>query len=177
MMHLLFAPFYAATISIGHDGGLLVASSRERMLAWGIVFCATAAASLILWLLRIRRRWSLAALLCSLVIPALIMPSVRDEQIHVLRDRITVDGGAWYNPSRSIIDLSDLRDIRQDASQFRLAGMLVEPNAVWHVNRGDGSRQTLQLNGFFTAHRMVVAQYLRDRGHIVESTGAAGLPL
>lgn len=175
MMHLLLAPFYAATISIGDDGGLLVASSRERVLAWGIVFCAAAAASLILWLFRIRRHWSLAALACSLVIPAFIMPSVRHEQIHVLRDRITVEDGAWYSPSRSIIDLRDLRDIRQDESHFRIAGLLVEPNAVWHVSRGDGSRQRLELNGFFTAHRMVVAQYLRDRGHIVESTGAAGL--
>ena len=168
MIHLLLAPFYAASISIGPDGGMLVASSRERVLAWGIVFCLTSAASLILWLLRIRRRWAAAALLGSLLIPALIMPSVRHEQIHVLRERITVDTGTWYWQPRSTIDLSDLREIRQDETQFRFAGMIVEPNAVWNVYRGDGSRERLELNGFFTAHRMVVAQYLRDRGHIVE---------
>ena len=168
MIHLLFAPFYAASISIGPDGGMLVASSRERMLAWGMVFCLTAAASLILWLLRIRRRWAVSALLGSLLVPVLIMPSVRHEQIHVQRDRITVDTGTWYRQSRSTIDLSELRDIRQDEAQFQFAGMIVEPKAVWHVYRGDGSSERLELNGFFTAHRMVVAQYLRDRGHIVE---------
>lgn len=168
MIHLLFSPFYAATISIGPDGGMLISSSRERMLAWGIVFCLVAAGSLILWLFRIRRRWCMAAVAGSLLIPVFIMPSVRHEQIHVLRDRITVDTGAWYRPSLSTIDLSDLRDIRQDEMQFQLAGMIVEPNAVWHVNRGNGTRERVELNGFFTAHRMVVAQYLRDRGHIVE---------
>ena len=173
MIHLLFAPFYAASISIGPDGGMLVASTRERWLAWGIVFCVTAAASLVLWLLRVRRGWAVAALCGSLVIPVFIMPSVRHEQIHVLRDRITVDTGTWDRPSLSTIDLSDLNDIRQDEPQFRFAGMIVEPNAVWHLHRGDGSRESLELNGFFTAHRMAVAQYLRDRGQIVEPHGPA----
>ena len=176
MIHLLFAPFYAASISMGPDGGMLVASTRERVLAWGIVFCLTAATSLILWLLRIRRRWVMATLLGALVIPVFIMPSVRHEQIHVQRDRITVDTGTWYRQSRSTIDLSDLRDIRQDEAQFQFAGMIVEPGAVLHLYRGDGSSDRLELNGFFTAHRMVVAQYLRDRGHIVEPHATAASP-
>lgn len=169
MIELLFAPFHEATISMTADGGLLLASSRERMLAWGIVFCVLSAGALTLWLCRVARPWSLGAFLAALLIPALIMPSLRHEQIHVLPDRITVSSGAWFAPSRKVIDLSQLLQIRERDVQFRLAGWTVEPNALWHIARRDGSRDTVLLNDFFTAHRMAVAQYLRDRGRIVQT--------
>ncbi len=168
MTHLLFGPFYAATISMGPDGGLLVVSSRERMLAWGLVFCVVAATSLFLWLLRFHRQWCLAVFLLSLAIPAIIMPSVRKEVIYVRRDRITVDSGPWFSPSQQVIDLSNMLRIHQQAPEFKIGSLMLEPNAVWRLFRTDGSEQTLLLGQFFTAHRMVVAQYLRDRGRIVE---------
>jgi len=169
MMHLLFSPFYEATITMTPDGGLLLASARERMLAWGIVFCVLAAVSLALWLFRIARPWMIAVFFSTLLIPAVVMPSLRHERIHVLPDRITISSGFWIAPSRDVIDLSGLLHIRERDTQFELAGYAVEPNAVWQVARRDGSRDTLLLNDFFTAHRMVVAQYLRDRGRTVES--------
>jgi hypothetical protein len=168
MIHLLFSPFYEASITMTPDGGLLVASSRERLLAWGIVFCLLAAAALALWVFRIARPWMAAAFLATLLIPVVVMPSLRHEHIHVLPDRITVSSGVWIAPSRDIIDLSGLLHIRERDTQFHLAGYTVEPNAIWHLARRDGSRDTFLLNDFFTAHRMVVAQYLRDRGRIVE---------
>lgn len=168
MIHLLFSPFYEATITMTPDGGLLLASSRERMLAWGIVCCVLAASALLLWLFRIARPWMVAVLLSTLLIPMVVIPSLRHEHIHVLPDRITVSSGIWFAPSRDVIDLSQLLHIQERDMQFRLAGFTVEPNAVWHVTRRDGSRNTLLLNDFFTAHRMAVAQYLRDRGQIVE---------
>lgn len=169
MIDLLFSPFHEATITMTADGGLLLASARERLLAWGIAFCVLAAMSLALWLGRIARPWMVAAFLATLLIPVVVMPSLRHERIHVLPDRITVDSGTWIAPSRDIIDLTAMRHIRERDTQFRLAGYAVEPNAIWHVSRQDGSRDTLLLNDFFTAHRMVVAQYLRDRGRIVEN--------
>ena len=168
MIHLLFGPFYEATISMTPDGGLLVASAHERLLAWGLVFCLLAAVSLSLWLFRIARPWMAAAFMGSLLIPAVVMPSLRLERIHVLPDRITVSSGTWIAPSQDIIDLSALLHIRERDTQFHLAGYTVEPNALWQVARRDGSRDTLLLNDFFTAHRLVVAQYLRDRGRVVE---------
>ena len=164
MIELLFSPFYAATISMAPDGGLLVASSRERLLAWGIVFCLAAAAALTLWLLRVARGWSLAAFCLTLFIPLIIMPSLRHERIHVLPDRITVHSGTWLAPERAVVDLSQLHHIREEQTRFRIAGYYVEPNTVWHVRHRDGGSDILLLNDFFTAHRMVVAQYLRDRG-------------
>jgi hypothetical protein len=167
MIYLLFSPFYAATISIGSDGSLMLTSARERLLAWGIVFCIMAAVSLGLWLLRIARPWCLTGLLLALLIPSLVIPSLHRQHIHVLPDRITVGSGPWFMPATSVIDLSDLLHIREDEKQFRIAGYYVEPNAIWHVTRADGTRDQVLLNEFFTAHRMVVAQYLRDRGRIV----------
>jgi hypothetical protein len=164
MIELLFRPFYAATITMTADGGLLVASARERVLAWGIVFCLVAAAALTLWLFRVSRRWSLAAFCCSLFIPAVIMPSLSLESIHVLPERITVTGGTWLAPERKVLDLTRLNHIREEETRFRVAGYYVEPNAIWHVHHQGGGSDTLILNDFFTAHRMVVAQYLRDRG-------------
>jgi len=167
VIHLLFSPFYAATFSMDAGGGLLIASSRERALAWGVVFCVMAAIALTLYLSRSARRWAPAVLLAALLIPLLIMPSVRRESIYVQPHGITVQSGPWIMPSRTFIDLSNLEQIRQDGAELWIGGRLVESNAIWHLSRRDGSRQKLLLGSFFTAHRMAVAQYLRDRGHSV----------
>src|SRR5690606_10721608 len=167
MIELLFGPFYAATIAMTPDGGLLIASARERLLAWGMVFCLVAAVALTLWLCRVARRASLAAFCLSLFIPAVIMPSLSRESIHVLPHRITVTGGTWLAPEQKVVDLARLQHIREEDTRFRLAGYYVEPNAIWYVHHRDGGRDTILLSDFFTAHRMVVAQYLRDRGLLV----------
>ncbi len=167
MMKLLFGKFHAASLSMGADGGLLLAGTRERVLAWGIVFCLLAAAALVCWLLKVRRREALAVLLLSLLIPAQVMPSLRKEHIYVLPDRIVVDTGGWLLPSSTTIDLGGLRRIREKQTEFNIAGYIVEPNALWNLEYRDGSTRQLLLNDFFTAHRMAIAQYLRDRGHIV----------
>jgi hypothetical protein len=167
MIELLFGKFQTAAMSMGADGGLLVSGTRERMLAWGIVFCMLAAAALIFWLLKIRRRAAMATLLLSLLIPTLVMPTLRREHIYVLPDRIVVDTGGWLLPSTTTIGLENIRQIREQQTQFNVAGYIVEPNALWNLEYRDGSTRQLLLNDFFTAHRMAIAQYLRDRGHIV----------
>lgn len=167
MAELLFSHFHAAALSMSADGGLLLSGTRERMLAWGIVFCVTAAAALTCWLLHWRRRLALAGLLVALLIPVLVMPAARREHIHVLPSHIVVDSGAWLFPSRTIIDLRGLDHIRERQVAFKVAGFLVEPNGIWEVNYRDGRRRQVLLNGFFTAHRMAIAQYLRDRGRVV----------
>ncbi len=167
MIDLLFGKFHAATLSIGADGGLLLSSTRERVLVWGIVFCLLAATALLFWLLNIRRRLALAVFLFSLLIPALVMPAVRNEYIYVLPDRIVVDTGGWILPAMTTINLENLRQIREQQTQFGFPGFIVEPNALWHLEYKDGSTRLLLLNDFFTAHRMAIGQYLRDRGHIV----------
>jgi hypothetical protein len=65
------------------------------------------------------------------------------------------------------IDLRNLKQIRERGTQFSVAGYIVEPNALWLFEYADGSHRQVLLNDFFTAHRMAVAQYLRDRGHLV----------
>lgn len=167
MIHLLFSRFHAATFSMSADGGLLLTGSRDRVLAWGIVFCVLAAAALVCWLVRWQRRPALAALVLALLIPLLVMPAVHKEHIHVLPSHIVVDTGAWLLPSRRIISLQDISHIREQQTQFRIAGYIVEPNGVWHLHYRDGRIEQLLLNEFFTAHRMAIAQYLRDRGQIV----------
>ena len=167
MINLLFSKFHAATLSMGTDGGLLLSGSRERVLAWGIVFCLLAATALALWLLRIKRRAALSLLLLSLLIPALVMPALRKEHIYVLPQRIVVDTGGWLLPSSTTIELGNIRQIREQQTQFNIAGYIVESNALWQLDYRDGSTRQLLLNEFFTAHRMAIAQYLRDRGHVI----------
>ena len=167
MIDLLFAAFYEATLSMDTDGGLLIIGSHRRVLAWGMVFCLVAALALASWLCRVRRRLSLSAFAASLLIPLLIMPSLRSERIHVLPRQITMDSGTWLFPSRRTIDLSGLRSIETEDTGFRVAGYLVEANTVWTLNREGGGMDRFMFNNFFTAHRVAIAQYLRDRGLVV----------
>jgi len=173
MIELLFHPFYDATLSMTGDGGLLIESSRRTMLAWGIVFCLLSAGALTAWLFKPARPAAMAALVVALFIPVLVMPSVRNEWIHVHPQRLTLHSGVWLWPNRREIDLAGLTGITQLDHEFRIGGKLVEPNAVWTLEFDDGARRTLVLNGFFTTHRLAVAQYLRDRGLVVCDIAAA----
>jgi hypothetical protein len=149
-------------------GGMLVASTDERLLAWGMLFCFTTALSLLaglIWKKRPMRIVATAGLLGCLLLTALIFPSVRHEYIHVSPDVLTIETGSWYKPSRTVVDMADIRNIRESNPQGIMPSNLIgDPVIDWHVTRNNGSREVLKLNDFFSAHRMVVAYYYKDRG-------------
>lgn len=171
-MESLLHKFYAASISIGTDGSMLVSSTKDRVLMWGTIFCFTAATCLICWLVWRSRHIGKAAmigLVISLIIPVLIIPSVRQEYIHVTRSELTIESGEWYMPSKTVLKMTNLRQIRETDNQGILPGNLIgDPKVSWHLTRLDGNREEMVLNQFFNAHRMVVAYYYIDRGFWVE---------
>lgn len=168
----LLHKFYAANISIGMDGSMLVSSTRERVLVWGMLFCLVAAAGLVTWLIYRKNHLGKLGMGCfatSLVIPVLVMPSVRHEYIHASPRAITIETGAWYRSSRTILDMTDIKNIREtDAQGYLPSNLIGDPNVHWHVTWLDGKSAVLELNDFFNAHRMVVAYYYKDRGYWLE---------
>ena len=159
--------FYAATLSIEPDGGLLLASSRERLLAWGLTFCILALISFVLWQFKIAKRTSRGTFFATLLIPLLIIPSLKHEQIHVTEDQISIQSGYWFYPTTDVIDLSGLDHIRQEVKLHALANLIGEEDIIWNIHRNDGNEEILDLNGFFNDHRKTVAVYLRDHGRKV----------
>lgn len=159
--------FYDAHISVAPDGSMLVSSTDDRILAWGLLFCLSAAACLTVYLVRRGRRsgkLAMGTFGLTLLIPVFIMPSVKNEYIHVTTEKITIDTGAWYRPSESVIHI-DRRDRIHEQAEGLLPGNLMgDPNVNWHFRRHNGDRHILELNDFFNAHRMVVAYYIKDRG-------------
>jgi hypothetical protein len=147
---------------------MLVASTDERLLAWAMLICFTTALSLLTGLIWKKRQVRLAAtagLLGCLLLTALIFPSVRHEYIHVSPDILTIETGRWYQSSRTVVDMVDIRNIRESDPQGIIPSNLIgDPVIDWHVTRNNGSREVLELNDFFSAHRMVVAYYYKDRG-------------
>lgn len=171
MLETVLQKFYAASISMGADGGMLVSSTRDRVLAWGLVFCLIGAATLTAWLLRRGRpvgRIALGVFAVSLYIPIFIMPSVRHEFIYVTPRRITVDTGAWYRPSRTVLPIDRRDRIREYRNGVLPANLMGDPGVSWRITRPDGREDVLALNDFFTAHRMAVAYYFKDRGFMME---------
>jgi hypothetical protein len=107
--------------------------------------------------------------LVSLLIPVLIMPSVRKEYIHASPSAITIESGAWYRPSRMVVEMSNIKNIREtDVRGIIPSNLIGDPNVHWHVTWRDGRSTVLVLNEFFSAHRMVVAYYYKDRGYWLE---------
>ena len=134
-------------------GGMLVASTDERLLA-GLI-----------WEKRPMRIVATAGLLGCLLLTALIFPSVKHEYIHVSPDVLTIETGSWYKPSRTVFDMADIRNIRASDPQGIMPSNLIGDSVIdWHVTRNNGSSEVLKLNDFFSAHRMVVAYYYKDRG-------------
>ena len=167
MLVRLLHKFYDASISIGADGGMVLVSTRDRFMIWAATFCFLAAISLICYLAfkgGKARRASLIAFLCTLIIPVFIIPSVRKEYIHVSPQSITVEQGKWFGESRTVLNFRGLDRITEQVNGYLPSNLLGDPDVSWHFLWKDGRRQTLELNDFFNAHRMVVAYYIKDRG-------------
>jgi hypothetical protein len=154
------------------DGSMLVASTKERALLWGTIFCLTASVCLITWLVCKNRhlgRLAIAVFVLTLFIPVLVIPSVRKEYIHVSRSAITIESGQWFMPSKTVFHMTNIMNIRETDSKGIIPGNLIgDPNVSWHLTWQDGSSQIIELNEFFNAHRMVVAYYYIDRGFWLE---------
>lgn len=163
--------FYDAHISVGLDGSMLVSSSDDRMLAWGLLFCLSAAFCLIVYLLLRRRRsgrLALGGFGLTLLIPVFVMPSIGHEYIHVTPERLTIETGDWYRPSRTVVPLSRRDRILERSGGFLPSNLIGDPDVSWHFRRHDGRTEVLELNDFFNAHRMVVAYYIKDRGFYLQ---------
>ena len=168
MFNTLLNKFYAASISIDPAGAMLVTGTRDRIMAWGLVFCLTASMCLLcflLWRRPIARKLSLLAFVISLLIPVMVIPAVKREYIHVSEWRMTIDNGSWLPNSRKVIDFNNLRKISERQDGFLPGNLIGDPNIVWQISWNDGREEELELNDFFNAHRMVVAYFIRDHGH------------
>ena len=171
-METLLHKFYAASISIDTDGSMMVASTDDRILAWALLLFFTAASSLIIWFIwrkQLAGRLAIGCFVMTLVLTALIIPSIRHEYIHVSPSALTIESGNWYRPSITVVEMTNIWNIRESDPQGILpANLIGDPNIEWYVTRTDGNREILELNDFFSAHRMVVAYYYKDRGFWLE---------
>ena len=147
---------------------MLVSSTRERVLAWGMMFCLITAACLICFLVLrnpLARKVTVATLVCALVIPVIIIPSIRREYIHVSETQMTIDTGSWISSSTKVINFENLHRISEIQDGILPGNLIGDPGVIWHISWEDGTQENLKLNDFFNAHRMVVAYYIRDHGH------------
>jgi hypothetical protein len=171
-MESLLHKFYAASISIGLDGSMMVASTKVRVLLWGTIFCISASICLITWLLMRKKytgKFAIACFILTLVIPVMVIPSVRKEYIHVSPTAITVESGEWYMPSKTVSPMSNIKNIYEiDAAGIIPGNLIGDPNINWHFTWIDGNSEIVELNEFFNAHRMVIAYYYKDRGYWLE---------
>lgn len=150
------------------DGSLLVASTEERIWAWAALFCLTAAASLLVGLVCWKKPGGKIAMGCfalSVLLSVLILPSVRNEYIHASPRAITIEPGNWYRSSKTTVEMVNVKNIfESDVLSIIPANLIGDPNLNWQISRLDGRSEILELNDFFSAHRMVLAYYYKDRG-------------
>ena len=168
MFNTLLNKLYAASISIDPTGAMLVSSTRDRMMAWNMLFCLIAALCLVLFLACRRpliRRASILVFIVSLLIPVLVTPAVEHEFIRVSEWRMVFNTGSWLPGSHKEIDLNNLHGITERRNGFLPGNLLGDPDVTWKISWNDGKQEDLELNDFFNAHRMVVAYFIRDHGH------------
>ena len=168
MFNALLNKLYAASISIDPTGAMLVSSTRDRMMAWNMLFCLIAALCLVIflaWHRPVIRRLSILVFIVSLLIPVLVTPAVEHEYIRVSEWRMVFDTGSWLPGSRKVIDFDNLHGITEQRNGFLPGNLLGDPDVTWRISWNDGEQEDLELNDFFNAHRMVVAYFIRDHGH------------
>lgn len=172
MIEALLHKFYAASITIGADGSMLVSSTDERILAWTLLLCIITLVSItarLLWGNRYPGKMAMMALAGTLIMTALIMPSIGHEYIHASRNSLTIETGEWYGQSQTVVGMKDIEYIREsDPNGMLPANLIGDPAIDWHLTRANGKSEIIGLNDFFNAHRMVVAYYYKDRGYRLE---------
>ncbi len=171
MFENILHKFYAATVSVGLDGSMLVSSNRDRLMAWAMIFCFLSALSLIsylVWRKPRTRKLSIIAFVMSLGIPIFVIPSSMNEFIHVSNEKLTIDSGFWYMRSTTVVKLDNLQNLRRDSHEYMVSNLIGDDYVTWHFERLDGSVDSLILNDFFSAHSMTIAHFIRDRGNSVE---------
>lgn len=105
----------------------------------------------------------------TLLVSALMIPSIRGEYIHVSASALTIETGSWYKPSTTVLKMSNIKNIREnDNGRLIPANLIGDPAVDWHLTWQNGETQIVRLNDFFNAHRMVVAYYYKDRGFWLE---------
>jgi len=168
----LLHKFYAASISIRTDGSMLVASTPDRTMAWTILFSVIATMSLVSWLVwrnKHQGKLALGIFTITVILSIVIIPSVRHEYIHVSAVALTINKGSWYRPSTTVLQMSNIKHIREsDETWIMPANLIGDPRVNWHLTWLDGETRVFRLNDFFIAHRMVVAYYYKDRGFWLE---------
>lgn len=170
MLNSVFHKYYAASITIGLDGTMLVASTKERILIWGVTFCLLATFSLTAFLICRNRRYRNTALfifLSTLIIPVIIMPTARHESIHISRDQITIDNGSWVFPSTSVISFGQMTNVSRSIYPYKFSNLIGDDYVGWIFSRRNDTAQSIRLNAFFSAHSLTIAHYIRDRGYSV----------
>ena len=168
MFNALLNKLYAANISIDPTGAMLVSSTRDRMMAWNMLFCLIAVLCLVIflaWRRPVIRRLSILVFIVSLLIPVLVTPAVEHEYIRVSEWRMVFDSGSRLPGSRKVIDFDNLHGITEQRNGFLPGNLLGDPDVTWRISWNDGEQEDLELNDFFNAHRMVVAYFIRDHGH------------
>ena len=87
-------------------------------------------------------------------IPAFIVPSFKHESIHVSREKMTIDSGFWFKPTRDVIELKNLRKLSRSNDEYRLGNLIGDETMTWTFERESAPVQQVVLNDFFSAHSM-----------------------
>ena len=78
-------------------------------------------------------KFAIACFILTLVIPVMVIPSVRKEYIHVSPTAITVESGEWYMPSKTVSPMSNIKNIYEiDAAGIIPGNLIGDPNINWH---------------------------------------------
>ena len=115
-----------------------------------------------------KRSSAASAFILSFIIPIYVIPTVRSEFIKVSEYEMTIDSSNWLIKSKQVVNMSDLEVLKETQDGFIPGNLIGDPDVLWHLSWKDGRKKTIALNGFFNAHRYVVAHYIRDRGNIIE---------
>lgn len=156
---------------VHEDGSMLLESTGDRFLIWSVFLLIIAACSLVCFFIsrnRHVRKYSLLAFSGTLVLALIIIPATRSEYIHVSGNNITIEQGIWFRDSKRVLHFHNLDKISEQSHGFLPGNLLGDPDVSWHFSWEDGSKEELDLNDFFNAHRMVVAYYIKDRGYRLE---------
>jgi hypothetical protein len=164
---LLVAAFSSRLLTVAiieEDAGeLSIRSAPGRYAGWIMAFVLILAVA---WLCRRRRiggNLAHGAFYASFAIPAIVVPGIALESVHVSRAELMVRTGLWFLPTVTRLPLTDIASITEESAAVRQRG-LPRRDTHWRFRYRNGRERSLQLPDLLVAHRDATAGYLRRQG-------------
>jgi hypothetical protein len=134
-----------------------------RYIVWFAAFVVVAPTAWYCWRKRIAARVAAIVGITSLVVPAIVVPSLAVERVDITDREMILTTGFWFSPTRKSVSLQDVRVIEERLKSVRQRAV-DRKDWFWIFHYGTLAPKQVRLPDLLSSNRAPVLEFFRKRG-------------